>query len=118
PVDQPSCASSSTTYRSLRGLRITSTFCGGSDMGDRLGWALFAFGFFLASLWGRSREPIASPPRRQAAYRSILHADFPATSPPLIRPARRRSSDIEAGNVPARIAARILAMKSRVKVRL
>ena len=104
--------------RSLRGLRITSTFCGGSDIGDRLGWALFAFGFFLASLLGRSREPIASPPRRHAAYRSILHADFPATSPPLIRPARRRSSDIEAGKVPARIAARILAMKSRVKVRL
>ena len=72
----------------------------------------------LGSLGGRSREPIASPPRRPAGYRSILHADFSATSPPLTRPARARSSVIEAGNVPARIAARILAMKSRVKVRL
>ena len=53
-----------------------------------------------------------------AAYRSILHADFSAPSLPLTRPARRRSSDIEAGKVPAWIAARILAMKSRVKVRL
>ena len=68
--------------------------------------------------WGRSREPIAAPPRRRAAYRSILHADFSATSPPLTRPARTRSSGIDAGKVPARIAARILAMKSRVKVRL
>ena len=48
---------------SLRGLRITSTFRGGSASGDRLGCASLAFGFFLASLPGRSREPIASPPR-------------------------------------------------------
>ncbi len=82
------------------------------------GWAVFAFGFFLASLWGRSREPIASPPRRPAAYRTSLHADLSATSPRLTRPARARNSGIAAGKVPDRIAARILTMKSRVKVRL
>src|SRR5262245_1080394 len=97
---------------------MTSTFCGGSDRGDRLGWASFAFGFFLTSLRGRSREPIVSPPRRHAAYRGPLHADCSATSPPLIRPARERSAGRSAGKVPARIEARILAMKSRVEVRL
>ena len=35
-----------------------------------------------------------------------------------IQAARERRSVISAGNVPARIEARILAMKSRVKVRL
>ena len=53
PVDQPSsAASSSTTCRSLRGLRITSTFCGGSDSGERLGCVVFCLRLLL--LFARS----------------------------------------------------------------
>ena len=89
----------------LRGFRITSTFCGGSDSGDsfRLGRTR-SFGFFFA-LAGVHLE---SPSMRlrglgQGAGWSFT-PDFSATSLPLIRPARSRSSAVEAGNVPAWIA--------------
>ena len=66
--------------------------------GDRLGCADLAFGFFLASLLGRSREPIAVA---SASSCSAIGRPFTrtcsATSPPLIRPARERSSAIVGG---------------------
>ena len=78
PVDQPSSASSSTTVpflarladhldvlRRLRERRQT-----------RLGGLLPSASSSLC--WVDPREPIAQPPRRLAAYRSILHADFSA----------------------------------------
>ncbi len=62
----------------------------------QLGWPDFSFGFFLASLLGRSREPIDRL-RVVLQLPADLHADFSATSPPLIRPARRRRSGMSRG---------------------
>ena len=93
--------SSSTTGFSLRGLRISSTFWGGSDSGDRLGWALLAFGFFLASLPGRSREPIVCA---SASLTRLSSRPFTRTArrlhPPLIRPARDTQSGTSSGEGP------------------
>ncbi len=100
------------------GFRMTSTCCGGSDSGASCGWEDLSLGFFLASLWGRSRDPMFAPPRTA----DDNDTDFT----PAYRRLRRHSSGrrgraarpVSTGKVPARSAARILAMKSRVKVRL
>ena len=84
PVDQPSSASSSTTVRSLRGLRITSTFCGGSDNGDRLGWAglrLRLLLLFARPISRAHRFASASSCRLPIDPSRRLLGDFTATYP-------------------------------------
>ena len=66
----------------------------------------------------RRTAPDGSPTARAVGSQPHDHAGFAAPSPPRIRTARARSSGSWTGKVPVRSAARILAMKSRVKVRL
>ena len=90
PVDQACSVSSSTTVRSLRGLRITSTFCGGSDMRrqTRLG------ALRLRLLLGLFVGPISRAHRFASASSSSLPID----------PSRRLPGDFTAA-YPARAKA-------------
>jgi hypothetical protein len=97
---------------------MSSTFIGASDIGCTFGIAERSFGFFLASRLGRSREPIDGSSALAERYLRPLHAGSSAANAAVLRPARIRSSASDSGKLPARIADRILLMKSRVKVRL
>ena len=62
--------------RSLRGLRITSTFCGGSDSGDRLGWA----GLLPSASSSLCSVDLASPSLRLRVVQQTTDRSFTPTS--------------------------------------
>ena len=98
PVDQPSSARRPRRpWRSLRGLRITSTFCGGSDSGDRLGWVVFCLRLLLGSLLGSISRAhrFASASSMQTTDRSFtptsrrLHRHLPGPREGAVRRSKR-----------------------------